>query len=295
MTRQVDETSKSVRILVVDDYEPWHSFVATTLRKEPRLEIIARVSDGLEAVQKAGELKPDLILLDIGLPTVNGIEAARRIQGVSPASKIIFVSENRCNDVAAEALSTGAGGYVVKADAARDLLPAVNAVLEGKRFMSASLAGSGLDGLPNQRTVGPLHSDNVVRFPQPHNVGIARHEAFFSNYRFFLDYFSLFVGSAIKAGSTAIVAASESHCDSLLPRLHAYGLDMGKAIEEAGGQLENVIRARIMLTDISTWREAAQAHGERFSNIKPVCTFVEVSGFIDPAWKVEVETDCLVG
>ena len=68
-----------------------------------------------------------------------------------------------------------------------------------------------------------------------------------------------------------------------------------KAIEEAGGRLDNVIRTRIMLTNISTWREAAQAHGECFSNIKPACTFVEVSGFIDPAWKVEVEADCLVG
>jgi enamine deaminase RidA (YjgF/YER057c/UK114 family) len=68
-----------------------------------------------------------------------------------------------------------------------------------------------------------------------------------------------------------------------------------KPIEDAGGQLENVIRTRIMLTDISTWREAARAHGECFSNIKPVCTFVEVSGFIDPAWKVKVETDCLLG
>ena len=68
-----------------------------------------------------------------------------------------------------------------------------------------------------------------------------------------------------------------------------------KAIEEAGRRLDNVICTRIMLTDISTWREAAQAHGEYFSNIKPACTFMEVSGFIDPAWKVEVEADCLMG
>jgi len=67
-----------------------------------------------------------------------------------------------------------------------------------------------------------------------------------------------------------------------------------KAIEDAGGHVDNVIRTRIMLTDISTWREAAQAHGEYFSNVKPACTFIEVSGFIDPAWKVEVEADCWV-
>ena len=111
------------------------------LLKQPKLQVIGEVSDGLEAVQKAEELQPDLILLDIGLPTLNGIEAARQIRKVSPGSKILFVSENRSVDIAEEALSTGAGGYVVKSDAAGELLPAVKAVLEGKRFVSASLAG----------------------------------------------------------------------------------------------------------------------------------------------------------
>jgi DNA-binding NarL/FixJ family response regulator len=131
----------SIRILVVDDYEPWHRFVSTTLAKEPGLEIIAQASDGVEAVQQARDLRPDLVLLDIGLPSLNGIEAARQIYGVSPASKIIFVSENRSPDIAEEALNTGAGGYVVKSDAASQLIAAVRAVLEGKRFVSASLAG----------------------------------------------------------------------------------------------------------------------------------------------------------
>ena len=102
--------------------------------------MIGEVSDGLEAVQQAEELQPDLILLDIGLPTLNGIEAARRIRKVSPASRIPFVSENCSADIAEEALSTGASGYVVKSDAGGELLPAVKAVIEGRRFISASLA-----------------------------------------------------------------------------------------------------------------------------------------------------------
>ena len=129
------ETS-SIRVLVVDDYEPWHGFVSTTLRNEPELEIVGRVSDGLEAVYKAQELQPDLILLDIGLPTLNGIEAARRIREVSPASKILFVSENRSWDIAKEALRSGGNGYVVKSNAASELLPAVEAVLQDKSFVS---------------------------------------------------------------------------------------------------------------------------------------------------------------
>jgi DNA-binding NarL/FixJ family response regulator len=112
-----------------------------TLQKQPELQIIGEVTDGFEAVQKAQQLQPDLILLDIGLPTLNGIETARRIRALSPKSKILFVSENRSWDIAEEALRTGAGGYVVKSDAAGELLPAVNAVLGGKRFVSSSLAG----------------------------------------------------------------------------------------------------------------------------------------------------------
>lgn len=140
-SRQVDETSKSVRILVVDDYEPWRDFIASTVEKERGWEVIGKVSDGPAAVQQAHELKPDLILLDIGLPLLNGIEAATRIRESSPGSIILFVSENRSIDVAESAMSTGAGGYVIKSEAASDLLPAMRTVLEGRRFLSASLAG----------------------------------------------------------------------------------------------------------------------------------------------------------
>jgi DNA-binding NarL/FixJ family response regulator len=133
--------ARSIRVLVVEDFEPWRRFISSTLQKQPELEISGQISDGLEAVRQAQELKPDLILLDIGLPTINGIEAARRIREVSPASKILFVSETRSPEIAEEALNTGAGGYVLKSDAASDLLPAIKAVLQGKRFVSASLAG----------------------------------------------------------------------------------------------------------------------------------------------------------
>ena len=129
-----------IRILVVDDYESWCRFACSELQKLPEYQVIGTVPDGLEAVQKARVLQPDLIVLDIGLPTLNGVEAARQIQKVSPTSKILFVSENRSVDVIEAALNDGAGGYVVKSDAASDLLPAVSAVLEGKRFISASVA-----------------------------------------------------------------------------------------------------------------------------------------------------------
>lgn len=129
-----------VRILVVDDNEPWRRFLSRTLLKTADLEIIGEISDGPAAVQQAQLLQPDLILLDIGLPTLNGIDAAYQIREVSPMSRILFVSENRCPEIVEAALNTGARGYVVKWDAARELLPAIKAVLEGKRFVSDCLA-----------------------------------------------------------------------------------------------------------------------------------------------------------
>jgi len=130
-----------IRVLVVEDFEPFRRFACSTLQKETEVEVVGEVSDGLEAVQQAQQMQPDLILLDIGLPTINGIEAARRIRECAPQSKILFVSENRSPDMVQEALRTGAGGYVLKSDAASELLLAVKTVLEGKRFVSASLAG----------------------------------------------------------------------------------------------------------------------------------------------------------
>src|SRR5260370_1079581 len=130
------------------------------------MQIIGEAVDGLEAIQKAQQLKPDLILLDIGLPTLNGIETARRIRELSPKSKILFVSENRSWDIVEEALRTGAGGYVVRSDAAGELLPAVEAVLGGKRFVSASLAGNDLTDPKDDQTAE--HNSGGGARPVPH-------------------------------------------------------------------------------------------------------------------------------
>lgn len=130
----------TLRIVGVDDYEPWRRFVRSQLEKRHDWLVVGEVSDGWGAVQKAQELQPDLILLDIGLPELNGIEAARQIRRCSPRTNILFLSENRCTEVVQEALDTGAGGYVLKSDAAGELLPAVETVLRGKKFVSNSLS-----------------------------------------------------------------------------------------------------------------------------------------------------------
>ena len=133
----------SVRVLVVDDFEPFRRFVRSTLTQRPNLQVIGEASDGLEAVQKTEALKPDLILLDIGLPRLNGIEAGRRIRQLSPKSKIVFVSQESAPDIVQEALDSGASGYVWKTRSTTDLLAAIDAVLDGRRFVSKGLISDG--------------------------------------------------------------------------------------------------------------------------------------------------------
>jgi DNA-binding NarL/FixJ family response regulator len=132
---------RSYKILVVDDSDRFRQFLVLSLRRRAEFQLINEASDGLEAVERAEELKPDLILMDIGLPGVNGIEAWRRIQKVSPNSKILFVSLESSADVVREALDLGAQGYILKAAAASELLPAVDAVLQGKQYLSRRLPG----------------------------------------------------------------------------------------------------------------------------------------------------------
>jgi DNA-binding NarL/FixJ family response regulator len=126
----------SFRVLVVEDFLPFRQFICSALGEKPELQVVGEVSDGQEAVHKAEELRPDLILLDIGLPTLNGIEAARQIRKLAPESKIVFVSQESSADVIEEAMNLGAMGYVVKAQAGRELMAAVEAVRDGRKFVS---------------------------------------------------------------------------------------------------------------------------------------------------------------
>ncbi|HEX4920267.1 MAG TPA: response regulator [Candidatus Bathyarchaeia archaeon] len=208
-------STSSIRVLVVDDYEPWVNFATKTLRGKLELRVVGEASDGLEAVQKAQGLQPDLILLDIGLPTINGIQAARRILQHSPKTKILFVSEQRSPDIVEEALRTGAGGYLVKSYAASELVPAVKALLEGKRFVSASLSA--------HDSSAPTHGSAITH---SHEV------AFYADDSSVVDCYARFVEHSLRGGKAVIVVVTESHRASLLPRLEADGVDVSAVIEQ---------------------------------------------------------------
>lgn len=129
-----------VRVLVVDDFEPFRRIVSSMVRERADLQLVGEAADGLEAVEQTQKLLPDLVLLDIALPRLNGIEAARRIRKLAPESKIIFLSQDSSAELAQEALRLGARGYVIKSDAGAELFPAVEAVLEGRKYVSNGLA-----------------------------------------------------------------------------------------------------------------------------------------------------------
>jgi DNA-binding NarL/FixJ family response regulator len=225
--------TSSIRVLVVDDFEPFRRIVCSILQNKLELRTIVEASDGVEAIELAQALQPDLILLDIGLPKLNGIEAVRRIRELAPQSKILFVSQESSVGVVQAAFNLGASGYVVKMDAGSELLTAVDAVLRGERFVGSRFAGHSFTGASDAGTSEGLRSNSVFS-PFQQSMEVARrHEAgFYSDDLCFLDGFTQFIGSALKAGNAVIVVATESHRDSLLPRLQAHGLDVGAAIEQ---------------------------------------------------------------
>jgi DNA-binding NarL/FixJ family response regulator len=217
-----------VRVLVVDDYEPWRRFVLATLGNKPQLRVVDQAADGLQAVQIAQLQQPDLVLLDIGLPTLNGIEVARRILELSPKSKILFLSENRSLEVVEAALATGVMGYVVKSDAASDLLPAIEAVLQNKQFVSSAVTRAGFSNGP---TAQPGRRDK--RDEANHSKVAPRHEVvFYSDDKEFLDASIGFLGTALAEGNAVLIIVSESRRIRLLAELRAIGLDMETAIRE---------------------------------------------------------------
>jgi DNA-binding NarL/FixJ family response regulator len=227
------ETSSS-RVLVVEDSEPFRKFICSTIGTRPELQIVGEVTDGLQAVQKADELQPDLIVLDIGLPSLNGIEAARRIRQLSPKSKILFVSQESSANVVQEALALGALGYVVKTDAGKELLTALNALVHGDRFVGKRFAGYDLTGTSDRPNPESNRRDEVLARLEEQTVGITRrHElGLYSNSGAFLDGFTDFIVAALKVGKTVIIIASDLHQRGLLQRLQASGMDVAALAEQ---------------------------------------------------------------
>jgi CheY-like chemotaxis protein len=200
----------TIRVLVVDDYEPWRHSMLSMLQQHPGLRVVSEVADGLEAVRKVQEFEVDLILLDIGLPTLNGIAAAKEIRKLCPE------------------------GYLVKADAGRELRTAVNAVLRGQRFVGRRFLGQGFPEASDARVTKSMGNQNVsALLEQSRQVAHCHKVMFYSEDRHYLDDLAQFIERALRAGNAAIVVANESHRNSLCRRFEAAsGVDIAAATDQ---------------------------------------------------------------
>jgi DNA-binding NarL/FixJ family response regulator len=205
------------RILVVDDHAPWRRQIRSLLQKTSIWEASGEAADGWEAIAQTEALRPDLILLDVELPTLTGIDAAARILSASPDSRILFVSAHHSWDIVDAAMRTGARGYVLKTSAADELVSAMETVLAGGRFISAALTGRRVDAA---KRASAAHLSRC-------------HEAcFYSDEAFLIDGYAAFVEAALRDGKATIFVAVDARRQAVYQRLQTRGVDVDLALEE---------------------------------------------------------------
>jgi CheY-like chemotaxis protein len=268
-------------------------------------KVIGEASDGLEAVHKAQELKPDLIVLDISLPTLNGIEVARQVRKSCPECKILIMSQGSSVDVAQEAFSLGALGYVVKSRAGSELSIAVDTVCRGGRFISAGLPSHNWPSVTDAKATNPSipTEDISKKADSAHSHALHLYD----------DDEALLLGltgrveAALKANDPMIVVATESRRTSLLARLQARSVGVAAAIDQGlfvlmdvdlalsafmVNDLPDPIRLRNVLGDlVSSASEAVNSEHPRVVVFGEIAPTLWVRGHAEAAIQLEHLTD----
>lgn len=134
------------RILVADDHEVVRKGLVSLLQQQPDWQVCGEAGDGREAVEKAAQLKPDVVILDIGMPSLNGLEAARQILKTNPSARVLILTLHDSDQVVRDVLNAGARGFLLKSDAARDLVAAIEALRRDKTYFTSKVAAMVLDG-----------------------------------------------------------------------------------------------------------------------------------------------------
>ena len=233
-TYDVPLPSSTIRVLLAEDSMRFRTFVRLLLMGSADIQIIGEVSDGFEAVRSVEMLQPDIVLLDVALPGIDGIEAARRMRVVAPATAILFFTHESAVESVRGAIEAGAKGYVLKFRAANDLLPAIEAVLRGQQFVSAGLeARAGLAeqearDAADQAASTPGDDDRAA--PAARETEDRHKVIFCSDGEQILRATVQPVASALRAGNPTIAVVAGSRQDEFHRRLLAEGADVQRAI-----------------------------------------------------------------
>lgn len=199
------------RVLVVEDHAAFRGIVCELLQESPSVRIVGEAADGLEAVHQAATLRPDVVVLDMNLPSLNGFEVARRIRAAVPHAKVLFLTVETSLEVVEQAFRSGAHGYVYKPRAQRDMLAALDAITHGARFVNG-----GLERVADGDSLASHH----------------HRAAFCSSDEALIDAFGRFIACRLDNGGAVISLVTDAHAEGLRRNLLASPVDFDSAIRE---------------------------------------------------------------
>lgn len=200
-----------LRVLVVEDHEPFRRVICELLQQRADLLIVGEAADGLDAICQAEALRPDVVMLDIGLPMLSGLEVAGRIRAKVPDAKLMFVTNESSLEVVEEAFRRGANGYLYKPRVQRDVLPVLEAIIRGGRFVSGGLE----------------------RIARGDSLASHRHDVVFcSSDAVLISAFSRFIAGELSEGNAVVAVVTAAHERSLQSSLEASHVDVALAIRQ---------------------------------------------------------------
>ena len=215
------------KVVLVEDHAPFRSLIRSLLEKQDDWELIGEAGDGLAGVHMCLELQPDLVLLDIGLPSLNGIQAARRIRRHIPACRIVFLTQVMSTQMVEEALGLGAVAYVIKAHTASDLVPAMIAARDGRYFVTADVD-------PRKHTnngkLAPDLSSSGKQTLQPAPCEAAHEMHVYPDHPSLESDLASFIKKSLKAGKSVLCLMAPRHRSGIMECLQAQGVDAQAAM-----------------------------------------------------------------
>jgi DNA-binding NarL/FixJ family response regulator len=225
-------------VLLVEDHEQFRSYIRSLLDERHDLQVVGEAEDGLAGVDKCAELQPDFVLLDIGLPKLNGFQVARRIRQSAPRSRIVFLTQESSAEMAQEALSLGAAAYVIKAHTSGDLIPALLAARDGRSFVSPAVRG--FESFPHLNSL-KLNGDS--RQAASSSSKFSHQVHFYGDNSSFVRDFAGYVERVLRSGKAFLALLPAEDNLELIRCLRSSGFDTAQAI--ATGRLVQLDSADI--------------------------------------------------